>query len=178
MTLLESFPNYKANEGSGEPSAIGVLFQNDCRPGWQKLMKTTIELNPLCAFLRWSRSRRNDSKIIQLQDITESYNLARIIKTDFALLKKINALRSFDVQRNMPVLLDFLKKRYGPEYLSRVLGGSYRIVNPICWRFPHSRGGRQGIGWVAQELLDIGLKGTILIQKDCNETLMVNMTKR
>ena len=144
--LISKFPDFiKKEEGSESPLSIALNY------GLSKRSKRIIEMkhstNPIYSFLRWSDYLTDEEKLEILKEIEKSYNLAKTIKDDLKQIGEKGKFGDGNVRKNLGILVNYAKSK-SATFLEECFGKSFKIDEPITWRFEKDKKFR----WVAEEI--------------------------
>ena len=168
MFLIEHFDFIQTDRRGRwaySPLALSITF------GHPKMAKEIIKMkkskNPIYSFLRRAdRRTTEDEKMKILEEIRRNYNFSNILKEDLKQIKDQGKFGDDRIRSNLPTLFNFCKSEN--VSLEECFGKSYKIGNPIAWRF--KSGNKNHL--VAEEIQKTCKSGKVTIE-NCRNKIKV-----
>ena len=167
MFLIEHFDFIETDRDEYCYSPLGISINW----GHSKIAKEIIKMkkskNPIYSFLRWAGYRTTeDEKMKILEEIRRNYNFSNILKEDLKQIKDQGKFGDDRIRSNLPTLFNFCKSEN--VSLEECFGKSYKIGNPIAWRF--KSGNKNHL--VAEEIQKTCKSGKVTIE-NCRNKIKV-----
>ena len=170
--LVRRFPTYRKNAQGSWKSLLGRLFRHGLYTAAEILIITHEPTNPLYDLVCCHNDPTDVCCKTWLDLIFEHYTPSTQIKLCLQKISNDGAFQNYRPRSWLPVVMNYLRRhsRYGLDFVTRAIGGTYSIYDPLCLRY--NKCGRNL--WIAQELRNMNLVGDVNITRDETGTIFAD----